>query len=480
MDAVISLALDTISRKKQALVFVNTRNSAEKQAEDVAKKCKGSLELKELSQKILKVLPTPTKQCTRLAFCVARGSAFHHSGLHQKQREIVEDSFKTGLIKIICCTPTLAAGLDMPAFRAIIKDAKRFTFRGMDYIPVLEYLQMAGRAGRPKYDTEGEAILIAKTERDFEELMDRYVHGKPEAIYSKLAAEPVLRTYVLSLLASEICSNREDLLAFFEKTFFGHEYNDAQQLERLLDYVLLKLEEWEFISSSQGAFVSANELNSFQVTKLGKRVAELYLDPYSAHELVERIEVKKTKTAFSLLQAVSHTLEMRPLLRVKSKEKESFEEMLLVQEEALLEEIPFEYDAFDEYLNSIKTAAFFSSWIDEKDDEFLLNEYGIRPGEIRAKLNIVDWLLFSLDELAKIRLVREKEIGMLRLRLKHGVKEELLPLVKLKHIGRGRARKLFNLGIRHAADLRRADATVLKRVLGEKTSEKVLHELTLG
>ena len=65
-----------------------------------------------------------------------------------KQRELIEDNFREGVIKIICATPTLAYGLSLPAFRSILKDLRRYGPRGMAYIPVLEYLQMSGRAGR--------------------------------------------------------------------------------------------------------------------------------------------------------------------------------------------------------------------------------------------------------------------------------------------------------------------------------------------
>ena len=119
-------------------------------------------------------------------------------------------------MRIICCTPTLAAGLDLPAYRAIIKDLKRYggSF-GMVNIPVLEYLQMVGRCGRPKYDTKGEGICIAKTAPDKEYIFFKYVCGEPEAIYSKLAVEPVLRNYLLSLVATRFVSTDEEIMAFF-------------------------------------------------------------------------------------------------------------------------------------------------------------------------------------------------------------------------------------------------------------------------
>ncbi|MEK6874532.1 MAG: helicase-related protein [Nanoarchaeota archaeon] len=126
-DSFLNLILDTLHKQKQALVFVNTKKSAEKQAEDIAKYLKrGSTTHEELAKKILSVLAAPTQQCARLAGCIKAGIAFHHSGLHTKQREIIEEAFKRKDITIICATPTLAAGVDLPAFRAIIKDIKRF------------------------------------------------------------------------------------------------------------------------------------------------------------------------------------------------------------------------------------------------------------------------------------------------------------------------------------------------------------------
>src|SRR3989344_7149733 len=99
---VINLALDTLQKRKQALVFVNTKASAEKTAEDIAKKVKiteaEKTPLKEIASEILKAITQPTKQCERLAKCVEKGVAFHHAGLTSSQKEIIEDQFRQGLL----------------------------------------------------------------------------------------------------------------------------------------------------------------------------------------------------------------------------------------------------------------------------------------------------------------------------------------------------------------------------------------------
>ena len=224
-EPTLNLALDTLAKKKQAFVFVNAKRSAEKVAEDIAKKVKDETEhTVELSEQVLRVLQKPTQQCERLARCVRKGIAFHHAGLHARQKELIEDHFRNGTVKIICCTPTLAAGVDLPAFRAIVRDVKRYSGQGMVNIPVLEFLQMAGRAGRPSFDPYGEAIVVSSGEAEKEALFEKYVRGLPEDIYSKLAVEPVLRTHVLSLIAAKVVQSHEQVLEFFSRTFYRNGY----------------------------------------------------------------------------------------------------------------------------------------------------------------------------------------------------------------------------------------------------------------
>ena len=375
-----------------------------------------------------------------------------------------------------------SAGIDMPAFRTILTSLKRYTNHGMDYIPVLEYEQMAGRAGRPRYDDYGEAICIASTEAQKEELMEKYLHGEVENIYSKLAAEPVLRMYVLSLISSGMVRSKADMMKFFEKTFFAHQFKDLKKIEELLIRVLEMLKDWGFVNgTSEGDFVSADALDEkYTITLLGKRVAELYLDPLTANKLVEGLKREQNKTEFSYLQLISHTLEMRPLLRVKKSEYDEVQERIALAEENLLEDGFF--DEFEDFENSVKTAWFFEEWVNELSEEQLLEKFGVRPGEIKYKLNIADWLLFSCIELSKISLLKEdaSKLTKLRVRLKYGIKEELMPLVRLKGIGKGRARKLYNNGVKDLNGLKNVGLGELKLLIGEKTAEKIKKQLEMG
>ncbi len=487
-NPVIDLALDTISLKKQAIVFVNTKRSAEKSAEDIASKIKTN-EYDELAEQALKALSSPTKQCKRLSKILKSGIAFHHAGLAAKQRELIEKNFKIGKIKVICSTPTLAIGLDLPAFRVIIRDLKRFTQRGLQYIPVLEYHQMAGRAGRPKYDNEGEAVCLASSEDIKDQIMEKYVNGLPEDIYSKLAVEPVLRTYVLSLVATRIVNSKESLIDFFSKTFWAYHYNDMIKLGFIVEKILDLLSKWGFIKMLENKnddFVSADKLTKsagkLLATPTGKRVAELYIDPLTAHNFLNCFKRAKEKELrdISLVQMVCNTLEMRPLLRTTTKDVEKVEEKILEYNDNIITHEPSYYDSeYQEFVNSFKTSLFVMDWISECNEEYLLETYNIRPGEIRAKLDNSDWLLYACSELAKVSAHKEliSEINRLRVRIKNGVKEELIPLLRLKGVGRVRARKLFSNGIKDLGDVKKAGNSTLSFLLGKKLSKDIQEQV---
>ena len=466
-DPVINLALATIKEGKQALLFVNTRKSAESVAEKLSHRNKSEENTSIVAEKIEKSLMNPTEQCKKIASIVRKGIAFHHAGLVQKQKELIEESFKNKEIKIICCTPTLAFGMNLPAFRSIIRDVKRFGSLGMNYLPVLEIQQMFGRAGRPNYDEYGEAILIAKSQEEKEELHNRYFKGKPENIYSKLAVEPVLRTYLLSLISINFLTNKEKIFKFFDETFWAFQFEDREKLHYTIESMLELLEEYNFIILNE----------EITATKLGKRVSQLYIDPHTANFLIQSMHKaqKQDYNDFSLIHLICNTLEIRPLLSVKAREYEDIEAELLQYKDNLLYDDPFS----DEYLDSIKTSLMFNSWLNESTEELIMKKYNIPPGELKYKVDKATWLLYSLQELSRILNYIEtaKKSKSLKIRMKYGIKEELLILIQLKGIGRVKARKLFNSSIRTLAHLKIINLEVLKKLIGDKTATSIKEQL---
>lgn len=481
-----NLLQDAMDRGNQQITFVRSRKSAESEAEkcgDVVKQDlsrKEQKELEELSEEVRTVLGSPTKQCRRLARCVKDGAAFHHAGLLSQQRSLIEDAFRDGLIRSVSATPTLAAGVSLPAYRIVIRDVKRYTDSGLDFIPVMEYKQMAGRAGRPEHHDEGQAIAVAKNSGDVDDIRDRYVLGDPEQIYSKLAVEPVLRMHALGLVATRFVGSFNELVSFFDSTFYAHQYGDDEGVKDKLQTVVETLDEY--------GFVAIEDDDHLRPTKIGKRVAELYIDPYTAHRLLQNMkEARKRKSSdrdvpdIAYLQMLCATIEMKPRLRIRDNEMVDVEDMLSQVETKLLEEVPKPWDDIDyqRFLKSLKTAMMLKSWIEEMEEDDIMDKFTVTPGSVRYKVENADWLLYACEELCDLKEWGDvkSDVSKLRTRMKHGIREELLSLVRFKDIGRVRARALYKRDITTAEDIRNADFNTLKNAIGKRTAEKLKEQV---
>ncbi|MBI4344526.1 MAG: DEAD/DEAH box helicase, partial [Euryarchaeota archaeon] len=406
----LALALDVVKTKGQGLIFVNTRAGAERTALDLApsiNRLLGRAEeeaLAALAEELAASLAEPTRVVKRLGDCVRRGTAFHHAGLTALQRRLVEGGFKSNLIKILAATPTLAAGVNLPARRVVIREHTRYEAElGKVEISVLEYKQMCGRAGRPKYDSEGEAILIAKSPEERTYLLDNYVLGEPERIYSKLGVESALRTHVLATIALGYASSPQGLLDFFSRTFFAHQ-QELYLLEGHLDKIVELLLR-EGLCEDKGGLL--------EPTPFGRRACELYIDPLSAVTLRDGLfKAREVKTsAISYLQLIAALPEIRGLyLRARDYEpciKEALENesRLLLPAPSQLSE-PWRYE---EFLAQMKTALLLRDWIDEHGEDFILEKYSIGPGDLRNKIDLADWLLYASIEVG--RLFRLEKMG---------------------------------------------------------------------
>lgn len=465
-----AITKNTLDLGKQAIFFVASRRNAESLAERLTKVVKIYLKenerklLEEFSKEILSVIERPTKQCEKLAKCVQYGVAFHHAGLVSRQKSMIEENFKSGLIKIICATPTLAMGVNLPAFRVVVRDTKRYyPGLGSVYIPVLEYKQLVGRAGRPEYNESGEGIVVAKSEREVEKLIDHYILGEPEEIYSKLALEPVLRTHVLALIASGLYNRIEELEKFFSRTFYAHQMDSVIDIMERVESIIDDLEDWKFVKD-------------MKATKIGKRVAELYIDPLTAHRIIEGLKKLKRRNEISFLHIISNTIELSPRLRIYDSEYDEISEELFKHGEFLPQPIPNEWDIeFEDYIQSFKTALMFKDWIEEKTEAEILERFKVTPGELRTRLEIADWLLYACDQLALLlgRNDIVKDVRKLRIRMRYGVQEDLLELVRLRGIGRVKARRIVNAGIKNITQLKRIPENELAKIIGLKTAKRV-------
>ena len=127
-------------------------------------------------------------------------------------------------------------------------------------------------------------------------------------------------------------------------------------------------------------------------------------------------------------------------------------------------EVPDEWD--EAFLAELKDARVLESWISETSEDDIIERYSVEPGDLFRVVENADWLLYATHELAKLFQHKDlmPKLSRLRERVENGVKPELLPLVKLKGIGRMRGRMLFNAGLRAIEDLKRASIPQLTSI----------------
>ena len=474
-DQLTNIALDSVHSQEQILIFTPSRRSAVSTAERIGKNIEPLLEprdvklLAELSVKIVRNLTDPLS--LKLAETIKRGVTFHHAGLNSQQRDLVEQAFKKGLIKALCATPTLAAGVNLPAKRVVVSSVYRYSIEeGSHPIKTLEYKQMSGRAGRPQFDNEGEALLLAKQDRTVNWLMDRYILREPEAVYSKLAAKPALRRATLGLIASKVVLTVPDLLQFFEKTFYGFQF-EAVFLEGKIREVVDLLIGWEMIRP-----LDANE--TLEATLYGLRVSQLYLDPETAATIAEgfTIAIQKSMSKIhpvALLDLIIGTPDMVTLSFRKSDEKITARRLERFTSR-LIHEIPEPLDiAYEFRLRDFRTVLFLWDWIKELPIERLIMRYKIGSGDIQRIVETATWIISAAAEIAQLKSRKNEKYQVylkaaqsLGDRVKYGIKSDAVSLTRIKGIGRKRARILLEHGIRDIHMLLNLEVSDLTQIPG--------------
>ena len=460
------LVENSIVKGGQVLVFVNTRRSTVSVANKLAtiieknlsKKDKKNLEKLMVSTK--KELPELTSVDKKLFSCLEKGVAFHNAGLSSVQRRTVEQSFKDRIIKCIVATPTLAAGVNIPAQRVVIRDLWRYDPNfGMHPIPTFEYKQQAGRAGRPRYDKFGDAITIAKNEEQKEEIFNNYILSDIEPIFSKLGSQSALRMHLLSAIATNFVDSMDGIYKFIDSTFYAYQSDTfalKDEINEAIDFLL------------RDGFVEWINNDRFMSTLFGNRTSSLYIDPLSALQLKKALEksCSKETSDLSFIHAACSTPDVRSLY-LRSGDTWVEEKAEKKRGVFLLELPDVSNDEYEWFLSDLKTASLIEDWIEEVHEDRIITKYNVGPGDIHNIVDMAQWLLHATREFARMyNFDCVSDLSTLILRVQYGCKKELLNLVSLRGIGRIRARALFNEGFKTIGDLR---GVPLKRLAQIKT-----------
>ncbi|XP_075565451.1 helicase POLQ-like isoform X5 [Pelecanus crispus] len=219
-DHIIALVTEVIP-KYSCLIFCPTKKNCENVALMVCKYLKKEFKAHREKEKqdLVKNLKTIGNGsiCPVLKQTIPFGIAYHHSGLTNDERKSIEEAYSAGVLCLLACTATLAAGVNLPARRVIL----RAPYVANDFLKKNQYKQMIGRAGRAGIDSAGESILIVQ-EKD-KHLVRDLVNSPLENCYSNLLLELTkgMQSLLLSLIGLKIAVTHEEVEDFMRSTLLG-------------------------------------------------------------------------------------------------------------------------------------------------------------------------------------------------------------------------------------------------------------------
>ena len=458
---------------QQLLIFRHSRREAESMAKSIAERL-GLLVTSLKSQHSAKTLVEELREKASTKYeyeslspLILRGVAYHHAGLSHGSRVVIEKGFRERIIKVVVATPTLAAGVNLPA-RRVIMYTRRYSEDGYDDISVMEYKQMAGRAGRPQYDPYGEVIIADRSPKD----AARYIHGTPEDIGSSLSSERSLRIHMLSLIASGYAGNEAELNEIFSLTLYGS--RGGRLTGPLIKRVMDDLSRWGMVR------IRGGELSP---TPLGVVVARQYLDPLTAKRSLDIMRTKgDAANELWYLHLITYTPDFLRSVTRRSGYMEYEEEAMRSLEAGEVPPIHDEDLFGEEWLIAYRYARVLEAWVNEESEDAILEKYKIMPGDLRVVVETATWISHALSAVSSIvqdTRHHSRELERMAIRIENGIRGELIPLVKIRGIGRVRARILYNAGIKSVEDLRKTDPKRLLslRGFGEALVRRIYEEI---
>ncbi|MGI0040076.1 MAG: helix-hairpin-helix domain-containing protein, partial [Nitrososphaera sp.] len=368
---------------------------------------------------------------------------------------------------LLTATPTLAAGVNLPARRVVVASILRYDseYGGNVPISVMEYKQLCGRAGRPKYDTSGEAIIVAESTARGEEIYDHYVLGTPEPLRSQMASDRAVRFHLLSTIASVPGMKKAGIMDVFASTLFAQQYRTAT-VEFKVESALAYLESEALVKEKGERYIA---------TEFGKRTSLLYVDPQTAVAFRDALQSaeKGRKYTLGFLHLVTQCPDFYPKLSLRKKDGDEVSLLLQDRQNEMLRDTS-EYDCSRSFWA-------LAEWMEETGDRVLGDRMGAEPGDMHRMVETGAWLSYALYEVAKLS-GREDllaQLHALRVRIRYGVKEELIPLVALEGVGRVRARALYGAGFTDAGKIAKASQGKLAAVskIGPAVAEKLKAQL---
>uniref|UniRef100_A0A670ZF93 Helicase, POLQ like n=1 Tax=Pseudonaja textilis TaxID=8673 RepID=A0A670ZF93_PSETE len=482
-DHLIALVTEVIP-KHSCLVFCPTKKNCENVAGMICKHIKGDFKKVKEKEKynLLRELRNICngKLCPVLKQTVPFGIAYHHSGLTSDERKCIEAAYSSGLLCLLTCTSTLAAGVNLPARRLVIL---RAPYVATDFLKKNQYKQMIGRAGRAGIDKAGESILIVQ-EKD-KKLVQNLITSPLESCYSTLLLESNkgIRNLLLSVVGLKIANNPEEIYQFMSATLLSIQ---PQLLpNKSLRDVTMEALQWlkhnRLLKEKENADGEKNCQNNLGITPLGRATFKgsvelahcdtLYADLKKGLEgliLESYLHLIYLITPYDMIPQCSpnwmvYFKQFNQLSPIEQQVTsavgvpESF-----ITKKASGQAIKNELDS--NTVNRLYLSLILHTLLRETSIWDVSEKFNIPRGFVQSLLNSAasfsSSVLHFCEELDEFW-VYKALLPELTKRLNYCVKAELIPLMEVAGVLEARAKQLYNLGYKTLAHLANADPELL-------------------
>ncbi|XP_030873707.1 helicase POLQ-like isoform X2 [Leptonychotes weddellii] len=483
-DHLVALVTEVIPNYS-CLVFCPTKKNCENVAEMICKfLSKEHLKHREKEKhEVIKNLKNISSGnlCPVLKRTIPFGVAYHHSGLTNDERKLLEEAYSTGVLCLFTCTSTLAAGVNLPARRVIL----RAPYVAKEFLKRNQYKQMIGRAGRAGIDSIGESILILQ-EKDKQQVLE-LISRPLENCYSHLVQEFTkgIQTLFLSLIGLKIATNLDDIYHFMCGTFFGVQQKILLKEKSLWEVTVESLRYLTEKGLLQKDTINKSEEEiqySFHITKLGRASFKdlaycdiLYRDLKKGLEglvLESLLHLIYLTTPYDMgSQCVPDWMIYFRQFSQLSPAEQNVAALLGVSEnfigkKASGQAIKKKVDK--DVVNRLYLSFVLYALLKETNIWSVSEKFNMPRGYIQSLLtgaaSFSSCVLHFCEELEEFWVYRAL-LGELTKKLTYCVKAELIPLMEVTGVLEGRAKQLYNAGYKSLMHLANANPEVLIRTI---------------
>ncbi|XP_029799776.1 helicase POLQ-like isoform X4 [Suricata suricatta] len=486
-DHLVALVTEVIPNYS-CLVFCPTKKNCENVAEMICKfLSKEYLKHREEEKhEVIKNLKDASSgnMCPILKRTIPFGIAYHHSGLTSDERKLLEEAYSAGVLCLFTCTSTLAAGVNLPARRVIL----RAPYVAKEFLKRNQYKQMIGRAGRAGIDSTGESILILQ-EKDKQQVLE-LISRPLENCYSHLVQEFTkgIQTLFLSLIGLKIATNLEDIYHFMSGTFFGVQQKILLKEKSLWEITLesLRYLTEKGLLQKDTIYKSEKEFQySFHITKLGRASFKGTID-LAYCDILYR-DLKKGLEGL-VLESLLHLIYLTTPYDLASQcdpdwmiyfrqfsqlspAEQNVAALLGVSEnfigkKASGQAIKKKVDK--DIVNRLYLSFVLYALLKETNIWSVSEKFNMPRGYIQSLLTgaatFSSCVLHFCEELEEFWVYKALLVELTK-KLTYCVKAELIPLMEVTGVLEGRAKQLYNAGYKSLTHLANADPEVLIRTI---------------